>query len=608
MSADSIIYCLENLTDYPQFERLASDVMNQSGFRDIEPLGGSSDRGRDALHVSKANGMTTIFAYSVRGDWRKKLLKEDCKRIEEEGHELDQIVFVCTASITSTQKDEIKQTVLDTFGWKIELYDLERLRVRLATDLRSLIAQHPAIFCPPFFPTKGGISIAESRDTIVIDHLSDQHALATWLSRRLQLTGYRVWCYGTAPLAGENADESIKTLIKLRAAQFLPILSVQASSDADFLGRVSIASGIDNLVLPCVTDDFSNATLPSSVRQITPCNFASSWSTGLKELLASLESLGDVPLSADQGRSIALRSYVPEEVVKHQEETVYSNTFAVTVPAAIQVCRLARSLTDEEQEALRAKWACVEANDTTYLSFASPPESVPLQKNEQPARYSWKHYPARHGKNSLNVVRELVRKSLDVACVNAGLKWCDNRKKFYFPQGDKPLNNLPYIHVDGRKTRVSATGEKSYGFGDRAKPFRYQLCPIFRVGQDQLGDWWVTLRLYVRITEKDGTPYEKKAITRRRKKVSGNWWNKEWLARTLAVIQALAQGNNSIEVGSGSEKVAISVKPMSWQCPVAIDYKAVERIGDFQEEIADLRYQDLEEAEEDDGDEDGNNE
>src|SRR5438093_5171338 len=105
MSADPIVYCLENLTDYPQFERLCSDVMNQSGFRDIEPLGGSSDRGRDALHISRAGpNDITIFAYSVRGDWQRKLLKEDCKRIQEEKHTLKRVVFACAATISTTQR------------------------------------------------------------------------------------------------------------------------------------------------------------------------------------------------------------------------------------------------------------------------------------------------------------------------------------------------------------------------------------------------------------------------------------------------------------------------------------------------------------------------
>ena len=96
MSADPIIYCLENLTDYRQFERLSSDLMAGSGYPDIEPIGGSSDGGRDAIHVSRADDSLTIFAYSVRSDWKKKL-KEDCDRIVEVEHNPKNLVFVCTA-------------------------------------------------------------------------------------------------------------------------------------------------------------------------------------------------------------------------------------------------------------------------------------------------------------------------------------------------------------------------------------------------------------------------------------------------------------------------------------------------------------------------------
>ena len=172
MSADPIVYCFENLTDYLQFERLCCDLMHGVGFVDIEPLGGSSDRGRDAVHqpLFCDQKEKTIFAYSVRSDWERKLLKEDCKRIVEEKHQLDRLVFCCTSSISSTKRDELKATIADDFGWDFELFNIERLRLLLAGNLRHLLSKHPAIFCPPFFPTKGGLSVAPCADTVVIDH------------------------------------------------------------------------------------------------------------------------------------------------------------------------------------------------------------------------------------------------------------------------------------------------------------------------------------------------------------------------------------------------------------------------------------------------------
>ena len=69
MSADPIVYCLERLTDYAKFERLATDLMAGTHFAGIEPLGGSGDGGRDALHVHREAGTVRVFAYSVRHDW-----------------------------------------------------------------------------------------------------------------------------------------------------------------------------------------------------------------------------------------------------------------------------------------------------------------------------------------------------------------------------------------------------------------------------------------------------------------------------------------------------------------------------------------------------------
>jgi hypothetical protein len=607
MSADLIIYCLQTLTDYPQFERLCSDVMNQSGFRDIEPLGGSSDRGRDALHVSRADPKDiTIFAYSVRGDWQQKLFNEDCKRIREEKHVLHRLVFACTTSIPTTQNDVAKKQVWDEFGWTLELFDLERLRVRLTGDLRYLIARHPAIFCPPFFPTRGGLSISESRDTLIIDHFPADHALATWLARRLLVAGYRVWCYGTAPLAGESPDESVRLLIEKRAVRYLPILSSSSVTDADFLSRCAVASAVDGLVIPCLARAFDPSSLPTRLRTLAAASFVGGFAAGLGSLIACLDANAIRPtLDHEQGKAIALRSYMPQPVTQAVPERVYANTFPVTVPGGIRVCNLSQELSADEEAALQKDWAFSKVSPTQLLTFDDPPASLPLDESGRLPAYDWAYYESIRGKRSFDVVRELVRRSLDVACVRAGLAWCEDRKVHYFQHEAKPQWTVPFVHVDDRRTRVAVTGERGYGTGDNAVPFRYQLAPTFRVGIDADRKWWATLRLYVRITDQAGRPHEKKAINRRRKKVTKSWWNKEWFARILAVMQALADGKDYIVVGSHSWQVTIGTKPLYWDCPVSIDYRAVECAGDFQEEMADLRYVDGEGDESNDDQEEG---
>ena len=321
MSADPIIYCLQQLTDYRQFERLCSDVMAGSGYTNIDPLGGSSDAGETRAHVSRNNpDDVAIFAYSVRSDWRPKLF-EDCERIREEQHNLQRLVFVCTGTVTASQKDTVKGEVRERFGWALELFDIERLRVRLASDLRHLIAQHPSIFCPPWFPVRGGLSISESRDILVIDHVSSDHALATWLARRLQVSGYRTWCYGTAPLAGESADESVRLLVEKRAAVYLPVLSSAAIQNADLMGRCGLACNTPELMVPCWSTEVDSSSLTTKMRGLTPVHFDRRWSEGLSGLLDTLQARGIVAdLDRLRGTAIAIRSYVPEPVTKPMPE------------------------------------------------------------------------------------------------------------------------------------------------------------------------------------------------------------------------------------------------------------------------------------------------
>lgn len=141
MSADPIIYCLERLTDYRQFERLASDLMAGTDYPGIEPIGGTGDGGRDALHVHRTDGTTTIFAYSVRIDWETKL-RGDCKRIAELGQAPNIVVFVSTQRIDALHKDSMRAELLKRYGWATEYYDLERIRTLLIGHLKSLLGNH----------------------------------------------------------------------------------------------------------------------------------------------------------------------------------------------------------------------------------------------------------------------------------------------------------------------------------------------------------------------------------------------------------------------------------------------------------------------------------
>lgn len=594
MSADPIVYCLEHLTDYRQFERLCSDLMAGCGYPSIDPLGGSADGGRDALHHCQGNG-PTIFAYSVRVDWRRKLL-EDCERIKEAGHAPARLVFASTSALTTSDKDEVAAHVREAYGWALEVFDLERIRVQLAAPQRHLVAHHPAIFCPPFFPQRGGLSIADVVDTIVVDHVAADHALAVWLDRRLTLAGFSTWCYGAAPLAGENADETVRLLIQRRAQLYLPVLSVEALADRDFMDRCGLAGTIERQVLPAWSMPMEGL-LPSRLASISPSRFHESWATGIRDVLISLQSRGIEPcLDPAQGRSIALRAYVPEPVVRAVPERVFANVFRASVPKSILVHELREALSPEATEQLRRSWAFSFTDPLKLFAFETCPTALPVFRDSRPLEYSWQDTDTYFDRPSLDVVKDLLRRSLEVACLRAGLQWCTDRQIFYFPKPETGDRRANFVHVDGRNTHVSLTGERQYGWGERASQFRYQLGPRFKVGRDKDGVWWVTTQIYVRVTDLNGACFQLKDISRRRKAVTKSWWNKEWLPRLLGMMQALrAEGSELIEIGSGRRAVTVSVQPLTWECPVGIDVEAMDRVGDFQEEMSSLRFREEDE-------------
>ena len=590
MSADRIVYCLERVSDYRDFERLCSALLAGTDYPGIDPLGGTGDGGRDAIIRTDSSGRRIVFAYTVRGDWETKL-KSDCKRVQELDHNPSVFVFVCTEALNAADKDRAHELVSKKYGWTLDLYDLERLRVQLVSPQRHLLAQHPSIFTPPFFPQSGGQSLAESRDTVLIDHVDTDHALATWLSRRLTLAGYRTWCRGTAPLAGEDPDASVRKLIELRGCQYLPVVSEASLADALFLERCALAAAKESFVLPCNCTSGLDSRLPSRMKAVAPANFAGSWSEGLDQVLARLAMLGIKPaLEGDLGKQIALRDYLPSRVTVAKPEPVYANMFSLHLPSAMLITDLTRSLTEAEATELRGRWAFVELSPGRLVSFSPhPPGSLPLRDRRQHQEFSWTDASHRDGRSTEDLAKELARRSLEVVCLQKGLKYCDDRKVFYFPERETGEWNQPFRHVDGRATRVQLTGERNKTRGDTVQTTLYQLAPRFRPQREADGTWVVVLNSYIRVTDADGKPYEFKEIGRRRKAVTKGWWNNHFLARMLGIIQALETREGHIEVGESKRAVVVDTAPLCWQCPVGLDVEALSRQADLGEELAEFR-------------------
>jgi hypothetical protein len=145
MGSKQTKYQLERITDYLGYESFCNDLMLRLGFNDINPFGGYKDKGRDAIHISCKDKITTIFSYSVRKDWRDKLF-EDLEKINNHGHKCDQVYFVSTSEISANEIDDTTKDVLQKYGWKLEIFHLERIATLVDGPNSELKNLHNNIF------------------------------------------------------------------------------------------------------------------------------------------------------------------------------------------------------------------------------------------------------------------------------------------------------------------------------------------------------------------------------------------------------------------------------------------------------------------------------
>jgi hypothetical protein len=152
MSIHTTTYCLERLTDYAAFESLCSDLMGAQGYKAIEPLGGPSDSGRDALYVD-TDGAATVFAYSVRRDWQRKL-RSDAAHASRHCYNVHRFVFVTTQRVSSQKRDTMLKETWDRYKWHLDIFGLERLRVLLDAVHPDIKTRFPSVFPVSLEPSR----------------------------------------------------------------------------------------------------------------------------------------------------------------------------------------------------------------------------------------------------------------------------------------------------------------------------------------------------------------------------------------------------------------------------------------------------------------------
>lgn len=576
MGANLTIYCLEQVTDYAEFERLCHDLMSQVGFKSIEPLGGFQDKGRDAIHVSR-EGNITIFAYSVREDWRAKLA-EDSGKIYKHNHKLTNLIFITTADISVGERDEAIQFINSRYGWKLDLYGLERLRNLLEVQFPFIKSLHPQIFPPDFLEIEERRKISGERGHILISYTSSDIALAEWLARKLTGEGYLVWCESLASLGEVPYPDDLLDAIQNRVFCVIALCSQSSlnNPDLNYLRSIAFAKSkqTPHFLIPLRVEHIPAEKLDQITRQLVFLPFETNWAEGLRLVLNRLVSM-NCPKLLPNGLQIASEALNQENVLSKDSETLLTNYLEVEqLPDEILEFHSETPLDDASISALQTEWAFRKIDDRCFVSFQSPPLA---NRFELVSKISWRSKDRIHNISTKNLVSELLRKSLGVRCRQKGLLYCDDTHMYYFPFGLVPGDKIKYKLPDGKSAPLNTVGERKYFRGGKNEYYRYYLSPDFYVIQDLLASYAVLIRVRVRITDTQGIILKHRSANARRKDLCGDWWNKEWLTRMVAIIQYLAD-EGKISIGNKpSERIIVSAELFSLTVPVGIDEVALDK-------------------------------
>jgi hypothetical protein len=124
---------LEDFDNQHDFERMAADILNALGYLHVEPMapGGGSDSGRDINF--KEGDVPGIAFVTLEKNIRGKFTKDLAKQPTAEGV----IAIFCNVKVSPRMKLTFAQEAIAK-GFRLEVFDLERLRSLLDSNLKEV--------------------------------------------------------------------------------------------------------------------------------------------------------------------------------------------------------------------------------------------------------------------------------------------------------------------------------------------------------------------------------------------------------------------------------------------------------------------------------------
>jgi hypothetical protein len=403
----------------------------------------------------------------------------------------------------------------------------------------------------------------------------EDNYFAGWLTAKLALMGYDVWCELRELKGGEDFWRNIEQIVRQNSVKFLFVVSGASVQKHGVRQELALAEKIrdrGDFIIPLRIGDVAHGDLPIELIRLNVIDFTDNWAGGLGKLLEKLEKDQVLRTEAIDSAQI-LQSWkfalsINDNILKNRDETYRSNWFEYSLPKAIYLHKPS-NLADVD--VLRIAYPTI-IEDGYLITFACPrcvatiDGPMSSEKIEITRFLENKDYVSNTLRLSVKEVKkktiELLNQAFTSLLRSKGmlLYSLSQEDAYYFPrvESDKRQEKVS-LKKYGRKwiQLVGDVRELNWHFAIHGNAAFYPV-PAYSVMS------------HVIFTTQDGTPLDSRKQHRLRRGIGKHWHNKKWRDLLLGAMLWLSDDKTTEHIDVSvccNQYLTISNKPIEFVSP-----------------------------------------
>jgi TIR domain len=437
-----------------------------------------------------------------------------------------------------------------------------------------------------------------TRTKIFISHATPgDNAFAVWLSSRLSMAGFEVWCDANKLLGGEDFWQEIERTLRNETAKFLIVISGNAYSDSNVL-RDGIAKELaladivkkqaqdPHFIIPVRLDKTSYGDFSIELVRTNGVDCSANWAAGLSRILEIFER-DHVTRSNVVSPSLSAWRTVHQHhtrAISDQAEELQSNWLPIlSMPETLyfyQSPGIAWSL--EPRVIASQSTLPAFAHGRLLASFARLEEMQEAVGPEFPLRERGSLPLANYLRgwtddilgvqpnDARNQVSSLVRQAWDLRMRSKGL-WdydlANGQLAWWFPKNVPEDGQLRFTDFNGKQRKRTSTGIKGQKLLPTGETVVQNYWHLGFTAQPMLSEHSVLkLRSRIILTDDGKTPVANKTrLNGLRRSLTKLWFNDKWRGLILGFANFVADGEDKIVLPvSSCDSIVVSSKLTSF--------------------------------------------